>query len=173
MTISLYDVSVGSFLQTVSGVECVLKKGAEFAEANGINPDTYVGLKVHESMLPMLFQIVCIPLHSIQAIRGVEEGVFSPPKELQQTDYAGLQKIVSGTKEALKDITSKHVNSLAGKPVIFKMGDLEIPFTAENFIMSFSLPNLNFHAATAYDLLRSEGVPLEKVDFLGKMRVGF
>lgn len=172
MTISLYDLSIGSFLQTVSGVERVLKKGAEFADGNGINPDAYVGLRMHENMLPMLFQIACIPLHSIQAINGIEEGVFSPPKELQKTDYAGLQKMVSDTETALNELTPEHVNSLIGKPVLFKMGELEIPFTAENFIMSFSLPNLNFHAATAYDLLRAEGVPLEKVDFLGKMRVG-
>ena len=172
MTMSLYDVSISSFLQTVSGVERVLKKGADFAVGNGIDPDQYVGLRMHENMLPMLFQIACIPMHSTKAIKGIEAGVFSPPKELQQTNYTGLQQMVSDTRSELEALTPEYVNSLAGKPVLFKMGDLEIPFTAENFIMSFSLPNINFHAATAYDLLRAEGVPLEKVDFLGKMRVG-
>ena len=51
------------------------------------------------------------------------------------------------------------------------MGDFKLPFTAEGFILSFSLPNFYFHAATAYDLLRMKGAPFGKRDFLGAMRM--
>jgi len=37
--------------------------------------------------------------------------------------------------------------------------------------MSFSLPNLHFHATTAYDMLRMRGVPLSKRDYLGRMQI--
>lgn len=53
----------------------------------------------------------------------------------------------------------------------FKAGSFELPFIAENFVLSFSLPNFYFHATTAYDILRMSGVPLGKMDFLGPMRV--
>lgn len=172
MTTSLYDLSIGSFLQTISGVQRVLEKGAEYAQQNDIDVDTFVGLRLHDDMLPMLFQIVCVPMHTTRAINGIEEGVYTPPKEMPQTNYAGLQQILSETRDALKEFTPDYINSLAGKTMVFKMGDMEMPFTAENFIMSFSLPNLNFHATTAYDLLRVQGVPLSKADFLGKMRLG-
>jgi hypothetical protein len=36
---------------------------------------------------------------------------------------------------------------------------------AETFILSFSLPNFHFHAVTAYDILRSRGVPIGKRDY--------
>jgi hypothetical protein len=39
-------------------------------------------------------------------------------------------------------------------------------FTALTFITTFSVPNFIFHVTTAYDLLRSQGVPLGKMDFL-------
>jgi hypothetical protein len=52
------------------------------------------------------------------------------------------------------------------------MGKTEIPFTCENFIQSFALPNLYFHATTAYDILRMQGAPLGKMNFLGQMRIG-
>lgn len=172
MTVSLYDLSVGSFLQTVSGMQRVLKKGAEYAADNNIEVDSFVGLRLHDDMLPMLFQVACIPMHTTKAIRGLEEGIFVPPKDLKPSDYAGLQAMVDQTGEALRALSPEHVNAFSGKPVVFKMGDVEMPFTAENFIMSFSLPNLNFHATTAYDLLRAQGVPLGKADFLGKMRIG-
>jgi hypothetical protein len=46
-----------------------------------------------------------------------------------------------------------------------------MPFVAENFLMSFSLPNFYFHSTTAYDILRTKGVPLGKRDFMGQMRM--
>ncbi len=172
MSISFYDLSVGSFQQTVSGMQRVLQKGLEFAADNDIDPDTYVGLKLYDDMLPMLFQVACIPMHTTNALSAIERGVFTPPKDLDKTNYMGLQEIVTQTGEQLAALDKEAVESLSERNVLFKMGDLEIPFTASNFIMSFSLPNLNFHATTAYDLLRQQGVPLGKSDFLGKMRIG-
>ncbi|MEI7573882.1 MAG: DUF1993 family protein, partial [Phenylobacterium sp.] len=61
--------------------------------------------------------------------------------------------------------------ALEGREVIFRIGQSQIPFTAEGFLMSFSLPNLHFHAATAYDILRQKGAPLGKRDYLGAMKI--
>ena len=56
--------------------------------------------------------------------------------------------------------------------MLFKIGGQEIPFTTDNFLMSFSLPNFYFHATTTYTILRREGVPLGKMDFLGQLHIG-
>jgi len=72
----------------------------------------------------------------------------------------------------LNAVEADVVLARAGKPMYFRMGELEMPFTSENFVMSFSLPNLYFHATTLYDMLRIKGVPLGKMDFMGKMSVG-
>ena len=63
------------------------------------------------------------------------------------------------------------MNALEGKDVTFQFKDFKLPFTAENFLLSFSLPNFYFHATTAYDILRHKGVPLGKRDFTGKLRL--
>lgn len=49
---------------------------------------------------------------------------------------------------------------------------MEITFTNPNFLLSFSLPNFYFRVITTYDILRMHGVPLGKLNFLGKMKVG-
>ena len=46
-----------------------------------------------------------------------------------------------------------------------------MPFTAEGFLLTFSLANFHFHATTAYDILRSKGVPLGKRDYLGRIKL--
>ena len=61
-------------------------------------------------------------------------------------------------------------NGYAGGSVIFKLSQQDIPFTTENFVLSFSHPNLYFHATTTYALLRMRGVPLGKRDFMGRLR---
>ena len=63
------------------------------------------------------------------------------------------------------------MNALEGGEVVFQIQDFKMPFTAEGFLMSFSLPNFYFHATTAYDILRSKGVPLGKRDYMGQMRM--
>jgi len=155
MATSLYDLSVGSYLQLVSAVAGFLDKGASHCSSAGIPLDGVVSTRLYEDMLPFHFQV----------------GEFGPPSH-PETDYAGLQKLIGGTLEELKAVNADELNKLAGGKVIFKLGSNEIPFTAENFVLSFSLPNLYFHAATAYDILRMKGVPLGKRDFLGKLRMG-
>ena len=67
--------------------------------------------------------------------------------------------------------TPEAVNALGGKDVIFALGDRKSPFVAEGFLMSFSLPNFHFQATTAYDILRTNGVPLGKRDFMGRLNM--
>ena len=52
------------------------------------------------------------------------------------------------------------------------MGDkFRLDFTVQDFLLSFANPNLYFHSATAYDILRIKGVQIGKRDYLGAMRL--
>lgn len=44
-------------------------------------------------------------------------------------------------------------------------------FTAEGFLMSFSLPSFYFHVTTAYDIFLHKGVPVGKMNYLGKVDI--
>ena len=63
------------------------------------------------------------------------------------------------------------IEALENNDVTFKLGERGMPFVARDFVLSFSLPNFYFHATTAYDILRSKGVPLGKRDFMGRMKM--
>ena len=54
---------------------------------------------------------------------------------------------------------------------MFRMGQIEWAFTAENFILSFSLPNFYFHVTTMYDMFRIKGLEIGKLDFAGSLRL--
>jgi len=171
MAISLFDISIAPYKQTLGAVVGFLEKARSHCEAQGIGLGEIVETRLYKDMLPFSFQVHSVVYHSIGAINGVSIGVFEPPKDLPDLDYAGLEKTVANALETLEEFTPQKVNALQGQDVVFQIGDREVPFTAEHFILSFSLPNLYFHAATAYDILRMKGVPLAKRQFLGQLRV--
>ena len=172
MAISLYDISISSYLQILGGITGVLQKGAEFSEANDLDLAQLVETSLCPDMLPFRFQVISVAHHSLGAIKGLREGVFAPPPPMPDLDYKALQGVVADTIAQLKSVTREEIDGFEGNDMKFKMGDFEIPFIAENFILSFSLPNLYFHATTVYDILRIADVPVGKMDFHGEMRVG-
>ena len=171
MAISLFDLSIANYVQVLGSVSTVLEKGRQFAAESGLDLQQIVDTRLKEDMLPFQFQVISVVHHSLGAIEGAQAGVFTPPPSLD-LDYEGLQGLVADASKALEGMAQDEVNALEGKSVLFKVNDFEIPFTAENFILSFSLPNFYFHATTTYAILRMAGVPLGKMDFLGNMRIG-
>lgn len=170
MAVSLHDISVGSYLQVLGGVAKFLDKGAAFLEEKGIDPQEIVAMSLHPDMRPFQFQLKSVAHHSAGAIRGIREGLFSPPPTTPDLDYAGLISLVKDAESELRNQSREEIDAMAGKQVVFRLSRGDIPFTAENFVLSFSLPNLYFHATTAYDLLRMKGAPLGKLDYLGDLR---
>jgi hypothetical protein len=171
MPISLYDLSVANYLQGLDAVSAFLGKGHEFCTGNGIDPNEMTEFRFFADMLPFHSQIVYVAHHSRGAMEGLKNGVFAPPALDQVFDYPALQKLVADATSALQRLDRQEVNALEGRDMIFQVGERKIPFTAENFILSFSLPNFYFHAATAYDMLRTKGVPLGKRYYLGRLRL--
>ena len=84
--------------------------------------------------------------------------------------FADLRAMIARAEVALKAFTPDGVNSWSGKDLDFQIGPRRLAFTPETFFLSFSLPNFHFHAVTAYDILRTRGVPLGKRDYEGRLR---
>lgn len=171
MAISLYDVTVTSFLQVLGGVSGFLERGFAHCQDNGIDPEEIVETRLFPDMLPFRFQVISVAHHSQGAMDGVKAGVFSPGGSREPLTYVQLQKLVADAQASLKALTPDEVNAYEGRDMFFQFGERKMPFTAEGFLMSFSMPNLHFHATTAYDILRMKGVPLGKRDYMGQLRL--
>ena len=169
MAFSLYDATVTNYLQILGAVGGFLDKSLTHFRDKGIDPAEIVGARLAPDMAPLRFQIVSVAHHSRGAIEAAKSGVFSPNMGKPDLDYAALQGLVSEASKELSAMTPEDVNALIGRDVTFKLGERALPFTAEGFLMSFSLPNFFFHATTAYDILRHKGAPLGKRDFMGRL----
>jgi len=171
MAITLYDATAASFLRTLGAVKSFLQRGLDHCNENGIDPQTMVETQLCADMLPLRFQITSVAHHSAGALAGAAAGKFAPPNTPELADYAALQKCVDDAIAEVEKKTPEEVNALGGGEVLFQAGDFKLRFTTEDFLLSFSVPNFFFHATTAYDLLRLKGVPIGKIDFMGRMAV--
>jgi len=171
MAISLYDASVLSYLQTLAAVGGFMDKALAHLREQQLDPEQIVQTRLYPDMLPFRFQVQSVVHHSLGTIEALGSGVFRPPSDLPEHDYAALQALVGQAHDALAKLTPEAVNAHAGSEVAFEVRKTRRVFTAEAFVLSFSLPNFHFHAATAYDILRAKGVPLGKRDFLGTLQV--
>lgn len=171
MAFSLYDATVANYLQILGAVSAFLDKSLEHFKEKGVDPAEIVETRLFPDMLPFRFQVVSLAHHSHRAMEAARNGVFVPPSARPDLDYAGLQALVAEARSELAALTPDAVNALVGRDVAFRLGERSLPFTAEGFLMSFSLPNFFFHSTTAYDILRHKGVPLGKRDFIGRLNL--
>ena len=171
MTFSLYAATIPTYRQILSAISGVLKKAEAFAAEQGIASNDLVMLRLAEDMLPFGYQIKSMVGHSRGAIDGVRAGIFSPDRSAWPDSIADLEALVAEAIAALEAVDPAEIDGLVGRPMRFSMGEMHMDFVAEEFLLSFSQPNFYFHATTAYDILRANGVPLGKRDFLGRPRV--
>ena len=79
MTISLYDLSVPTFLQTVRAVGGFLDRAAKHCAETGADPNDFVQARLFEDMAPLHFQIEAVCHHSVWGLEAMKTGVFAPP----------------------------------------------------------------------------------------------
>jgi uncharacterized protein len=184
MTTSLYDLSVPTFLQTVSAVAGFLDRAATHCVETGADPGGFVNARLFHDMAPFHFQIEALVHHSVWGLETVKTGVFAPPALVGAMPFADLQAMVAQAVISLGALTPEEVNTWAGKELDIDLyrplneddastsawAPRTLALTSETFLLSFSLPNFHFHAVTAYDILRTQGVPLRKRDYEGQLR---
>jgi uncharacterized protein len=147
-----------------------LDRAAKHCTETGSDPDEFVGARLFGDMAPFHFQIEFVDHHSVWALGAAKSGLFAAPALVGPIPFVDLRAMIARTETALKAFTPDEVNSWAGKDLDLQIGPRRLAFTAENFFLSFSLPNFHFHAVTAYDILRMKGVPLGKRDYEGQLR---
>ena len=184
MTISLYDLSVPTFLQTMRALSGCLDRAVRHCADSGADPDDFVRASLYPDMAPFHFQIEAVTHHAVWGVKAVMTGAFAPPPLVGAMPFTDLRAMVGQAVTALEAFTPDELNAWSGKNLsieIYRPVDEEnrstsswaprtFAFTSETFLLSYSLPNFYFHAVTAYDILRTRGVPIGKGDYEGQLR---
>lgn len=171
MSFSLYEAVVPSNIQILGAVDGLLDKAEAFCAEQDRSAADLIDARLAPDMLPFGYQVKSCAGHSVGGIEGVRAGSFSPDLKPWPTDFAGLHAVLRGAIGELEAIDRAAFDALAENDTQFLFGEMRMPFTGANFLLSFSQPNFYFHATTAYAILRAQGVKLGKRDFMGVPRM--
>jgi hypothetical protein len=168
---TLYDAFVPGCVQILNSVLGLLEKAEAYCKEQELPAEQLIHAKLAPDMFDFAYQVKSCAVHSIGAIRGVQQGNFSPDHAPPPDNFDGLIAKVNEAIEALEALGVTDLDALSDKPVAFTIGDkLLWNFVGRDFLMSFSQPNFYFHATTAYDILRMSGLQIGKGDYLGQVR---
>ncbi len=171
MSFSLYAAVVPSYLQILESLSGLLDQAESFCSEKRIAPEQIIQARLADDMHPFAYQVKSAAVHSLGAIEGARRGVFTPDRTEPPDSFAALKTRISEARSGLQSIAPGEVDGLVGRDMRFSFGERHLDFRAEEFLLSLSQPNFYFHATTAYDILRWQGVPIGKRDFLGRLRL--
>jgi hypothetical protein len=137
MAISLYDLSVPTFLQTVRAIGGFLERTATHCAETGLDPDDFVLARLFDDMAPFHFQIEAAWHHAVWGLKAAKTGVFAPPALVGPVPFAELQTMIGKAETVLEAFTPEEVNGWAGKELDLQIGPRRLAFTAETLLLSF------------------------------------
>ncbi len=162
----MYDHLVPPIVQQLTALEAVLGKAEAHCAEKEIDPAAVLGFRLYPDMLNFTrqVQLTCdFAVRSAYRLSGQEP----PATPDTESDFAGLKVRVAKARGQVEGFKPEAFADAAGREITLKMRSGEQTFDGLRYLTHFALPNFYFHATTAFDILRHNGVVLGKRDFLG------
>ncbi len=168
MTISMYQASVPVFVKGLANLKTILEKAAAHAQAHKIDDAVLVTARLYPNMLPLSKQVQ-IASDFARGTAARLAGAEPPAMEDNEKTLADLIARVQKTIDYVKPFTAAQVDGSEARSITRPVRGQPKTFTGINYLLQYALPNFYFHTATAYGILRHNGVEIGKSDFLGAL----
>jgi hypothetical protein len=165
MAVTLYSGFVPVCVQLLTGLKTVLKKGEEHATAQKWDMPTVLNLRFFPDMFPLERQVRQVCNHALGAARVA--GVNLPSLPEQDNSFAEIHSRIDKVIDCLKGLSASQIDGKDDAKVTVTIGGQPQELTGQNYLYHFAMLQVQFHATTAYDILRSVGVNIGKRDYLG------
>lgn len=165
MALSLYDASIPVYLNTLRNLAALLAKAEKHAEGSGADLSTFLAARLAPDMHTLIGQI---QLASDAAKSGAARlaGVAPPSFPDTETTWEDIKARIARTIAFIETIKRDQIDGREAATIELPLPGRTMTFTGSDFLLRFALPNFFFHVVTAYGVLRSQGVPLGKMDYL-------
>jgi hypothetical protein len=166
MTMSMYQASVPMFKTLLNALSAVLDKGAAFAKAKKIDPSVLVNARVAPDMFPLSRQVQIatdIARGGVARLAGQE----MPAMADEEKSFDELKARIAKTLAFIDGIKPAQIDGSEERDITLKRASGDVTYKGQRYLTGFVIPNVTFHCATAYNILRHNGVEVGKRDFLG------
>ncbi|WP_392536932.1 DUF1993 family protein [Legionella sp. 227] len=165
--ISMYSASVPVFKQMLTALNAILEKTQAHIDNNKMDPNVFL----QASLFPDMFNFT----RQVQIATDFAKGVAArladmevPAFEDNEKTFFELRGRIEKTLFFLSSILPEHINGSETKEIIIRPGTpKERKFVGQTYLLHYGIPQFFFHITTAYDILRSLGVTIGKMDYMG------
>jgi hypothetical protein len=165
---TLYDQTVPAFTRMLVNLSTLLDKAQAHAEASKYDPAALLGARLFPDMFTLTRQVQLATDFAKGACARLA-GQEVPRWEDVETTVPELQARIRKALDYLAGMPRAAFDDAAGRAIELKTPAGNFQFNGASFVQQWALPNFYFHVATAYNLLRHNGVPVGKLDFLGPL----
>lgn len=166
MSLSMYHASVPAFQRTLKALDAILDKAAAYAAERKIDPDVLTAARLAPDMYPLARQVQLMSDHA-KGCPARLAGAAVPSFADTEKTIPELKARIAKTLDFIGGLKAEQIDGSEERDISLKAGPRELNFKGQDYLVLFALPNFYFHAATAYDILRHNGVPVGKLDFMG------
>ncbi|ABE61939.1 conserved hypothetical protein [Nitrobacter hamburgensis X14] len=164
---SFYDSAAPAFLQTLGALSDILSKAEAHAVARKIAPETLLTARLYPDMLPLTRQIQIACDFAVKTCARLSGSEVPSTPDTEKT-FDELQQRLAKATDYVKDAAPAKFEGAENRDVTFPAGpDKTMTLKGQQYLSHFALPNFYFHATTAYDILRHNGLEIGKRDFMG------
>ncbi len=168
MTMSMFQACVPACLQMLGAMDGVLGKAAAHAEAHKFDPAILLTARLFPTQFACARQVQVMADFAKGGCARLS-GVEAPKMADTETTIPELQDRLARTAAFIRTIMPDQIDGTEDKDITLKIGGNEMRFKGQAYLVHFVLPNLYFHATTAYAILRHNGVEIGKRDYVGAM----
>jgi hypothetical protein len=164
--ISLYSASVPVLRQILTSLSAILKKAEDHVEAKKLDPNALLQARLFPDMFPLVRQVQLATDFAKGAAARLG-GVEVPRYDDVEHDFAGLQARLEKTLAFIDGVPREAIDAGGARDITIGTGEQQRQFKGLTYLLHFALPHFYFHATTAYDILRHNGLDIGKKDFVG------
>ncbi|MFC0252487.1 DUF1993 domain-containing protein [Massilia consociata] len=167
MSLSMYSASVPVFRHMLRSLGAVLEKAEAHALACKFAPDALLQARLFPDMFPLVKQVQ-IATDFAKGASARLAGVEVPRYDDIEQGFPELQQRITRTLGYLESLPQQGFDAAADRALTHGTGERARHFArGDDYLLNFVMPNFYFHVTSAYAILRHNGVPIGKRDFLG------
>ena len=168
MPVSMYDASIPVLARFLRALDRILDKAQAHADRKNFDSAVLVQSRLAPDMFPFARQVqIACDMAKFCAARLT--GTEAPRHEDGEATVAELKARIAKTLDYLEGVKPAAFEGSETRDVNLKFPNgMSLDFKGADYLFGFIWPNFHFHMATAYDILRHNGVELAKSDYLAQ-----
>jgi hypothetical protein len=166
MPISMYQASIPVFIRHLGNLSEILKKAVAHAEERAEASSLLLEARLAPDMFPLIQQVQRVS-DTAKGAAARLAGTELPSFPDTETTFEELHERIRKTVAFLQSVPAEKFEDSETKEIVLRPRGGEMRFDGQGYLLNFALPNFFFHVTIAYAILREQGVPIGKMDYLG------